>query len=138
MKQILSIIIFSLFAFTASSQVITLKSVYGNSSDTVVNGATEYLTSTAISSYTKIKVLTVVLNTAEISGTTGGTAELQGSIDGTNYYDIGDTTYTLGDAATNIAAWKVADFGDIYVRIKVTGTGTMSDKIFGKMFIRTY
>jgi hypothetical protein len=72
----------------------------------------------------------------KISGTVGGTATLQGSLDGTLWYTVpGVTAYTITDA-TQTTAFKVTDYGSRYLRILVVGTGTMSASIKAKVVAR--
>lgn len=109
-------------------------------SDTVTNSATAYLTSRA---QTRVGVLytTIQVVATEISGTTGGTITLQGSLDGVNYKAalvLEDTTavpaYTATDVASQTFIWRLYGNPYTYYRISWTGTGTMSDKFTGKIY----
>lgn len=123
-------------SFCASAQVKDLKSQYNLNEDTVTNAATKYLTlatSNTLGYY--YKVVTVQFWATKISGTVGGTAQLQGSLDRTNWYNVGSAV-TLTDVAGQITAFKVSDSGDPYYRVAVTGTGTMAVKISAKLLAR--
>lgn len=120
----------STFAVNAQTN---LTSQYGNSVDTVVNTATKYLNSPVLSGYKK--VVTVQFIGVKISGTVAGTAQLQASLDGTYFYNVG-SAFTLTDVASQTTSFKVTDFGDLYLRVAVTGSGTMSNKIYAKFLSR--
>lgn len=123
----------ALVAPKADAQVTNMLSQYSLTVDTVTTGS-KYLTApSTISGYKK--VVTIQFLAVEISGTTAGTAQVQGSLDGTNYYDIG-SAYTLTDVASQVTSFIVSDFGSLYLRLKVTASGTMSDKIYAKFLTR--
>ena len=131
MKKLLVLLAFIGAAFAtankAQAQVTNLLSQYAL---TVDNTETLYLSPTAtISGYRK--VITIQFLAVEVSGTTGGTAQVQGSLDGTNFFNIG-SAYTLTDVASQVTSFTVTDWGCLYLRLKVTGTGTMSTKIYAK------
>ena len=113
----------TLDGFAQVNQRITMLQPTGAASDTVVNGATITL-SKAFKGGAKAIGFQVAVT--KVSDTVAGNIILQGSIDGTNYYDI-DTL-----AATNTAGTKYYKFGlkgeDAYYsnyRISWTGSGTM-------------
>lgn len=137
MKKFILIAIIGLIAFVskpATAQVTNLLSQYSLTVDTVDNTETLYLTlASTISGYRK--VVTVQFLATEISGTTAGTAQVQGSLDGTNYYNLG-SAYTLTDVASQCTSITLTDWGSLYLRVKVTGSGTMSDKIYAKVLTR--
>ena len=117
----------------AKAQVTTMYSQYSLSVDTVTS-AVKYLTPTStISGYRK--VLTVQFLATEISGTTAGTAQVQGSLDGTNWYNLG-SAYTLTDVASQCTSFSFTDWASLYIRLAVTPSGTMSDKIYAKFLTR--
>lgn len=79
----------------------------------------------------------------KVSGTVGGTATLQGSIDGTNFKDIptamirqGANAFTNTDVATQSYIWSVADSPFLWYRVACVGTGTMSLIVAGKVLPR--
>jgi hypothetical protein len=149
MKKLIAILLsaFVLVAVSAphvkaqTPAVTSLTSQYYLTVDTVTNTATKYLTyqtaagvNAPLSGYKKI--VTVTFKAVEISGTTGGTAQVQGSLNGTDWYNIG-SAYTLTDVASQVTSFTVTDWGAIYLRVAVTGTGTMSDKIYAQFLPRT-
>lgn len=117
---------------SAEAQVTSMKSQYNLTVDTVTNTGTKWLKTLSLNGYSKVVAVQFIAE--EISGTTGGTAQLQGSLDGSYWYNIG-SAYTLTDVASQSTVFTITDFPHVYLRVFVTGTGTMSDKIYAK-FIR--
>jgi hypothetical protein len=126
-----------LFAFLAvatietKAQVGNFLSIYSITSDTVVNTATIYLQSPAMTPAAATST-TIWIAVTKISGTVGGTITLQGSLDGTNFKAINtvDTqtalaTITATDAS-NTYHYRLAASPFPYYRVSWTGTGTMS------------
>jgi hypothetical protein len=135
MKKILILLLSMAFTFTvtnANAQT-SLLSQYGNKIDTASNVlGTKYLTSGKVEKL--YRSVTVYVDLTEISGTTGGTISLEVSGNGTTwapYYNSKDSVYTFtpADQATNSFRFQIYDWGDLYLRVKYTPTGTMSDKI---------
>jgi hypothetical protein len=117
----------TLTATKADAQVQSFKSQYGNVLDTVTNTTAKVFSLTSpINGYQK--VVTIQFLATEISGTTAGSAQVQASMDNTNWYNIG-TAFTLTDVATQTTSFTFNDWGHLYVRLLVTPTGTMSDQI---------
>ena len=113
--------------------ISTMTQAYGSTSDTVVNTATGYVGLTVLNHYERVGIQTVI---TEISGTTGGTVTLQGSIDGTNYVTVSSSfsdaqTYTPTDVAVSSKLFTVTGSPYKYYRLSYTGTGTMSATIKG-------
>lgn len=113
--------------------VYSMTQAYGSASDTVVNTATGYVGLTVLNHYERVGIQTVI---TEISGTTGGTVTLQGSIDGTNYVTVSSSfsdaqTYTPTDVAVSSKLFTVTGSPYKYYRLSYTGTGTMSATIKG-------
>lgn len=122
-----------------------LISVYGNLADTVTNTATKYMyVSAQIRSM--IPEVTAVINIEKLTGTIGGTITIEASTANTSttvswysYYlgivtpAIVTSTYTFTatDLANQSFRFKLDNFRDSFIRIKYTGTGTMSAKITG-------
>lgn len=133
MKRLFSLLLALALVAGASAQSAMTSAAYpANTIDTVTNSATKYLVSGKVSQGATV---TVAFTATEISGTTGGTATLQGSLDGAVWYTIG-SAYTLTDVATQTTSFKVTSACDLYYRVAVTGTGTMSDKIAAKVLVR--
>lgn len=63
----------------------------------------------------------------KVSGTVAGSAKLQGSIDGTNWIDVG-SAYTLTNVATNVAVFEPSKLSFRYYRLYVATTGTCKIK----------
>ena len=104
-------------------------------SDTVVNTATVNLDVTLKGSASSVSFHVIV---DELSGTTDGTALLQGSNDGTTYFDLNTDTFQLADVATPQGyGWYINGCNPyLYYRIKVTGVGTMSAIASGYAMLR--
>lgn len=70
---------------------------------------------------------TLQFNILKVSGTLGGTAQPQTSLDGTVWFNTaGASAYTITDTAgTQSTAWFVENKKGLYYRVLVTGTGTM-------------
>lgn len=134
MKKIFAfVLLLGAFAFTqAQTQSFSFKSQYGNTVDTITN-ATKYMVSPDLGAG-KFSSYTVVANYIEISGTTGGTAKLEYSLDGSIWSTLPvDSTFTATDAATNAYAWSIKSPTVFrYIRVNFTPTGTMSDKVYAK------
>lgn len=142
MKKILFLLtLFAAFSFAAKSQAPTptLVSQYSATVDTVDNTETLYLSlpSTTLVKG-KFKTVLVVFKSQEISGTGGGTATLEVSANGTDYAAApGQSAYTIVDqTAAQTTAWKITDWEGAKLRIKVTGAGTMSYKIYGSALFK--
>jgi len=124
-KMILIVLIAISFAFNASAQKASTTTL--SAGDTVVNTA-------AVSKV--IPVLTagyegavVFANVTKISGTVGGTVQLFGSLDGTNYVQIGADQTATNTAGTKSYAFYVTAPVPVYLKVTHTGTGTMSSSI---------
>lgn len=96
---------------------------------TVTNTGTGTATAQFDGGYNQVSLVAKVTKT---SGTLGGTATLQGSLDGTNYVTIptatvvgGASTYTVTDTATQYINFVVTGSPYKYYRLSWTGTGTM-------------
>jgi hypothetical protein len=146
MKKILIIAGLTIASIAALSikskaQELTMLSPYSLSSDTVTNTGTAYLTVRGRqinSSWTSIQV-----DCTEISGTTGGTITIQGSIDGTDFKAIPTTdtqtsvtTATAADVASQTFIWRLQGNPFQYYRVSWTGTGTMAASFTAMLFHR--
>lgn len=137
MKNIIFLLLFLTLGVAAMSQTVIKSAAYPtNSIDTVTDAGTKYLSITSANTINGTqKVVTVAVNVLKISGTAGGTLSLEGSLDGTNWYAASATTATVLNVSTAQAfKWTIVDFGDIYLRVKYVGTGTMSAS-FGAKYI---
>jgi hypothetical protein len=140
MKKLIFLFALVAFAFTANAQVVVMKATTGNSSDTVTNTATETLSAQLNGSF---DVVTVQLTVTKISGTVGGTAILQASLDGTTWTTLNtaaipqnNDTITLTNVTTNSCFWVIEPSKYLYYRVSVTGTGTMAARVAAKLLSR--
>ena len=105
----------------AQAPIPQLTATYGNVLDTVVNTGSKATVAYKVPFFkTGISYVVVV---TKISGTVGGTLQLEGSMDGTNFALIGSAT-TPGDATRNYSFNTTARY--YYYRVSYTGAGTMS------------
>ncbi len=141
MKNILIILFVGLVAFSAKAQEDLLNplSPYATS-DTVTNSGTAYLT-TGLISRAAATTTTIRVIATEISGTTGGTISLLGSLDGTTFKALTTpntvtalATHTATDVASNQYDWIISGSPFLYYRVSWTGTGTMSARFTAKIF----
>lgn len=113
-------------AIPVSAQRATLMPLVAG--DTVVNAATVNKTFTVTAGYSVVGIQFVL---TKISGTVAGTVTPQVSLDGTNYITLpGASAHTSTDVATNSNAWYIT--GGVpwqYIRVKGTGSGTMSAQL---------
>lgn len=123
MKKLFTLLACAL-AFTCFGQA-TVTPMTGNG-DTITNAGTDYVQLSPSQSYEQVSLQAVV---TKISGTVGGTAITQWSNDGTNYINL--DTLSLSNVTTNTAIFPKTYNPAYYYRIRFTGTGTMSAKIYG-------
>ncbi len=116
----------------ASAQTVLKKawtSSNGYVSDTLTNTETAYYTSGIL--LDNDNILEIGLLCTNISGTTAGTAIIQGSIDGTNWMtDPVADTLTLVDAAYHIWVIDPTPYAKYRVSVIQTGTSTTSYPCF--------
>lgn len=132
-------IVFMLSSVLATAQNVGREIVFYNplpagktiTSDTVTNGATNYLT-TYPKSNGGAFTTTIQVVVTKISGTVGGTISLQGSLDGTNFKALNTAetqtalaTITAADASA-VYHWRLNGSPFTYYRVSWTGTGTMA------------
>lgn len=126
MKKSVSILMVSLcFACMASAQNATLLPLAAG--DTVVNTATVNKAVTLVTAGYSATGVQYILN--KISGTVAGTCKFQGSLNGTEWEDIG-SAYTNTDIAKNSKVFTISNgVPYTYLRLQVVGSGTMSGQI---------
>lgn len=107
-------------AATSFSQVSVKLSLA--TGDTIVNTGTSSKILQITSAPSGV-ALQVVLT--KISGTGAGSTQLQGSLDGVNYVNIG-SAYTITNTATQSTAFYVAAPVPQYLKVLSTGSGTES------------
>jgi hypothetical protein len=128
----LLITLFALYTLSASAGVENMLSNYSKVTDTCVNTGTAYLDITLNNVYQSVSVQIVI---TEISGATGGSVWLQGSLDGTNFNNVGADTLVPADVASQSHVFISPNTPYKYYRVLFTGTGTMSATIAAKAFI---
>jgi len=102
--------------------------------DTIATGVTEY--QNGIIRETNQHV-TIQTTWTKISGTAGGTATLEGSINGVNYTVVpGSASYTVTDTATQSFTWVLSPPPFQYYRVKVVPSGTQSVKMVSDVLVR--
>jgi hypothetical protein len=102
--------------------------------DTVVNTGTSSKVIRMTAGYAGIAIQA---KATEISGTSAGTIKVQGSLDGTNYNDIGNA-YTVTDVASQTTMFYITAPVPTYVRVLQTGSGTMSSVLSVRYVLRKY
>ena len=124
MKKHLFLILFGMLAAvafnTAEAQIVKTFTTVKDSCVDTDN------TSISINPATN-SVLAFHFKATKVSGTVAGTAKLQGSMDGTNWIDVG-SAYTLTNVATNVAVFEPTKLSFRYYRIYVATTGTCKIK----------
>lgn len=122
MKKFLSVLLIAALAFIAP-QANAQSSVLVSSTDTLTNADTVYISlPTATGGYYAVGIQAVV---SKVSGTVAGTAIIQGSLDGTNYVDIGTDTLTFTNVTTNTKVWAITPSVYQYHRVKFLSSGTV-------------
>jgi hypothetical protein len=113
MKKFLFAVLISVVSLSVNAQqrVVSAK-------DTNTNATTTYVTFAGISS--NVKSFSAVVT--KISGTVAGTVILQGTVDGTNWYNI--DTLTLANQATNQRSYVPTKTSYYSYREAFTTTGT--------------
>jgi len=156
MKKVLFIAVVMLMGYAATAQIVTLKGSHANT-DTLDDAGTVYLT-TPEGSLNNNKYGSYDLQFAitNVSGTTAGTAILQGSIDGSNWQNVFKTSigtdgvhcdsltisgatnhiYNIFPGATKISGgvtYPTNAGRRLWLRIKFVGTGTQRSIVSGKL-----
>jgi hypothetical protein len=117
-----------------------LSTPYNLASDTVVNTASVVLRLQIKSGISPVTVITTV---TEISGTTGGTLTLVGSVDGTNWRALTTketatalATFTPADVTTaQLFMWRITESPTPWLGVQYTGTGTMSARFSANAYV---
>jgi hypothetical protein len=145
MKKVFLFIALALaFAVQSEAQRVNIpptvmtSSTYGASSDTVTSTAAKYLVSGILPATQYLRVAAVF---TEISGTTAGTASLEGSIDGTIWFtltrdnsDSAVASFSLTDVASQTVSWSLSDPTIRYVRLKTVGISTPNFRVQAKVY----
>lgn len=102
--------------------------------DTVTNATAKHQYAT-INGYQNL--IGIQASYIEISGASAGTIKLYGSINGTNYEQIGTDSLLITDVTTSQGKiFQIAPSKHVYFRLTAQGTGTMSGKLDGKWITR--
>ena len=120
MKKILFLLLIVLSYSVADAQYATQIPLAAG--DTTVNTGTASKIIKATGSYSGVAIQVKV---AKISGTAAGTVKIQGSLDGTNYEDIG-SSYTVTDVSSQTKTFYISAPLPPYIKVLETGSGTMS------------
>lgn len=132
MKKIFVFLSIVLTCFVAQSQsVTTLPLAQG---DTITNAGTASRVWTASAGYSGI---VIQVNLARISGTGAGTVQMQGSLDGVTYTNIG-SAFTITNVAAQAAYFNIAGPLPYYIKVLSTGSGTESVQATYKYVFRKY
>lgn len=82
------------------------------------------------------EVLTFQLNVTKLSGTTAGSAYVQGSLDGVNYFTLpGTDTLTFANS-NNFKVWVLPKSQFLWYRVRAIGSGTQSTKLNSLVLFR--
>jgi hypothetical protein len=127
MKNLCKILLFSLLMVVVVSSQAQKVTLTETPTTDITVGTTGYASLNQATSGFK-SVITFQTVITKVSGTVAGTATLQVSNDGTNYFAYpGAAVYTITDVATQTTGWVVAPSGFQYYRIAlVNTTGTFS------------
>jgi len=135
----LTLFTFLLLAAVGVQAQITLKATLSTSTGAVSGADSAIVANTGSGTlYTpkisKGKLVGIVVTFTETSGTSGGSAILQGSVDGSKWVTVG-SAYTVTDTAEQSTAFSVAATAGFYsyYRVTHTGTGTMASRFKAKV-----
>lgn len=133
MKKILLLVVMlgALFSSTQAQNATLIPLAAG---DTAVNTGTASKVIRVTAGYYGI---VIQAKATEISGTSAGTIKVQGSLDGTNYTDIG-SAYTVTDVASQSTMFYVTTALPTYIRVLQTGSGTMSSILTVRYVLRRH
>lgn len=137
MKKILFLMALAASLFTVQSvsaqrNTINIKaalsSTYSKVLDTVTSTAAHYMVTTQVPASVGVTMIATFTN---LTGTVGGTATIEHSLDGTTGWstvylpntDAAIHTYTLSDTGSQSTQWDVSGWLGGYYRVKVVGSG---------------
>lgn len=123
MKKVLIFLSLAVITFGAQAQVSTLLPLVAG--DTIANTGTVTKTVRVTTGPSGIYLQAIL---TKISGTGAGTAQLQVSLDGTNFTNSG-SAFTITNVATQNAVFNVVAPVPEYCRILFTGSGTESVQV---------
>ncbi len=124
MKKLIFLLMFGLFgAFFATDANAQLLRTVVPTKDSCVNTDNTSITVTPTSN----NAVAFFVTAEKVSGTVAGSAKLQGSLDGTNWVDIG-SAQNFTDVATNTFVFEPTKLSWPRYRIYVATTGTCKIK----------
>lgn len=131
-KFLLLALSFSLtFSVIQAQRATTISLAAG---DTVTNTGTASKVFTLTAGYDGVVIQAIV---TKLSGTGAGTVQLFGSLDGTNYKQIG-SDYTVTNTTTQSQMFYVTAPVPVYLKVLETGSGTMSAVLTVKYVARKH
>lgn len=92
--------------------------------DTNTNAATAYLTTPLVNG--NVGNYSFQYVGIKISGTVAGTVKLYGSLDGTNYTQVGTDSLALTNVTTNTKIWEITNQKRMKYRLEIVTTGTVA------------
>lgn len=123
MKKLLSLVlVLGVMTSCLAQDAVQLPLALG---DTIVNTGTSSKVLTVTSGPSGV-YMQAIFN--KISGTGAGTAQLQGSLDGVNYVNIG-SAYTITNVTTQTTTFSIAAPVPKYLKVLNTGSGTESVQV---------
>ncbi len=146
MKKFLSIILIAGLAFGFSAeikaqQVMTQTGTSGASKTTHTNADTSYHKLDLAGSVNNYHHITIAVAGTKTSGTVGGTALLQGSLDNSRWFTVTDTanvgSQSLTDGDNNLV-WKLSGSAFRYYRVRIYTTGTQVSSYVCRLLGRKY
>lgn len=133
MKKLFALVLVVIgLSLTSQAQQVTLMPLAAG--DTVVNAGTAAKVINATAGYQGIAIQA---KATEISGTSAGTIQIQGSLDGSNYTNIG-SAYTVTDVASQSTMFYVTGPLPRYIKVLQTGSGTMSSVLTVRYVFRKH
>lgn len=149
LSMLLALVTFSIAANAQSPMQFSSDGLVGTSStrytdDTTTDTGTSYWYYKTVAT---APVGTIAFYPTKVSGTAGGTAVIQKSLDGIRYeYLSGGTTGAASDSFTvantstpQLKTWDITEDGQtkyVYYRVRYTGTGTMVVKAHCSILVR--
>lgn len=124
MKKFIIILVALFIATVANAQFASGKQLPQVTTDSIKTGAltvTKYITLTG--GYSTVSVQAVI---TKVSGTPAGNGKLYGTIDGTNYVQIGTDTLAIANQTTSTKIWTITNIPYAKLKIVYTGVGTMN------------
>lgn len=145
MKKILFIVMLALStAITTQAQISFVSSIDGTATDTLSDAGTLYFTSPVNALANQSSNYTIQFTNANVSGTSTFKAILQGTIDGTNYFNLHGVAGTNGIQCDTLQVTSASPATFMYnahlndatnagkvkrLRLKIVGTGTQKTKV---------